>query len=89
MLGVADRRLIVVAVIAFAANVVLPRGSRTAAAILMLLALAMALYFEGAYREALARSGGHSSATAGGPLGTFTDGGLQSLIDLNRTLAWS
>ena len=88
LVSVGDRRLIVVAVIAYAAHRVLTRGSRAAAAVLVLLALAMAVYFEGAYREALARLGDRPSASRG-PLGSLTDSGLRSLVELYRTLAWS
>lgn len=74
-LSIADRRLILVAVIAYVAHARLARGSQTAAAVLVLLALAMALYFEGAYQEALARP-------------EATDHRFRRLIELNRTSAW-
>jgi len=74
LVSVGDRRLIVVTAIALAAHVVLSRGSRTAAAVLVMLALVMALYFEESYREALALIGPRTVAI--------------SLVEQNRILAW-
>jgi hypothetical protein len=88
LLSIADRRLILVVGVVFAAHVMLARGSRTAAAILVLLALFMALYFEQDYREAFARVRDRPSVETGGPLDATVDSGIRSLIGLNRKLAW-
>lgn len=84
----ADGRFIIVVVIAFAAHILLARGSRTAAAVLVLLALALGWYFERSYREAMALYRDRPAIEAAGPLQAAADSGVRKLIAFHRTLAW-
>ncbi len=87
-LSIADRRLIVMVVIVIVAHVKLAKGSRMAAAVLVMSALAMGLYFEQTYREAFARFRDRSTIATGSPLQSAVDRGIRNSIELNRKLAW-